>query len=219
MNVFTAINATISATGISTLWCPSDSGMSDPQTVPDGSFYDPGPFTMNYTSYAGNFGTWHMGWIPQYNDRLNGLFNCDGAVPIASVTDGLSNTIAFGEHAQDDPRPRRSALLSLVAIGLFERHALHHALPDESAEVDSRTSIDFEHAYCHAASSQHPAAAISRSWMARSGSSRRRSTAGKSTRPPVCPPGSPSIRPVSSMLPLGRSSRSTRPFPPAMAVK
>ena len=38
---------------------------SDPQTVPDGSFYDPGPFTMYYTSYAGNFGTWHMGWTPR----------------------------------------------------------------------------------------------------------------------------------------------------------
>ena len=68
--------------------------------MPDGSFYDPGPFTMYYTSYAGNFGTWHMGWPPQYNDQLNGLFNADGAVPMASVTDGLSNTMAFGEHAR-----------------------------------------------------------------------------------------------------------------------
>jgi prepilin-type N-terminal cleavage/methylation domain-containing protein/prepilin-type processing-associated H-X9-DG protein len=100
LNIWTAVNATVSATGINTLWCPSDSGTSDPQTVSDGSFYDPGPFTMYYTSYAGNFGTWHMGWTPQYNDRLNGLFNADGAVRMASVTDGLSNTIAFGEHAR-----------------------------------------------------------------------------------------------------------------------
>ena len=100
LHVWTAINATVSATGISTLWCPSDSGVSDPQTVPDGSFYDPGPFTMYYTSYAGNFGTWHMGWTPQYNDRLNGLFNADGAVCSQSVTDGWSNTFAFGEHAR-----------------------------------------------------------------------------------------------------------------------
>jgi prepilin-type N-terminal cleavage/methylation domain-containing protein/prepilin-type processing-associated H-X9-DG protein len=100
VHVWTAINATVSATGISTLWCPSDSGVSNSQTVPDGSFYDPGPFTMYYTSYAGNFGTWHMGWTPQYNDRLNGLFNADGAVCSQSVTDGWSNTFAFGEHAQ-----------------------------------------------------------------------------------------------------------------------
>ena len=41
-----------------------------------------------------------MGWTPQYNDRLNGLFNADGAVRIASVMDGFSNTIAFGEHSR-----------------------------------------------------------------------------------------------------------------------
>ena len=43
VNIFTAINATVSATGIATLWCPSDSGIGDPQTLPDGSFYDSGP--------------------------------------------------------------------------------------------------------------------------------------------------------------------------------
>ena len=100
VNIYTATNATLSATGIATLWCPSDPGVGDPQTVPDGSFYDPGPFTMYYTSYSGNLGTWHMGWRPQYNDRLNGLFNADGAVSMASVTDGTSNTIALGERTR-----------------------------------------------------------------------------------------------------------------------
>ena len=33
VNIFTAINATISAAGVSTLWCPSDSGVSDRQVV------------------------------------------------------------------------------------------------------------------------------------------------------------------------------------------
>ena len=41
-----------------------------------------------------------MAWTPQYDDRLNGLFNADDAVRTASVTDGLSNTMAFGEHAR-----------------------------------------------------------------------------------------------------------------------
>ena len=34
LNIWTAINATVSATGINTLWCPSDSGTSDPQICP-----------------------------------------------------------------------------------------------------------------------------------------------------------------------------------------
>jgi prepilin-type N-terminal cleavage/methylation domain-containing protein/prepilin-type processing-associated H-X9-DG protein len=100
VHVWTAINATVSATGLSVLWCPSDPGVSTPRTLPDGDFYDPGPFTMNYTSYAGNGGTWNLGWVPQSNGRLNGLFLKEAAVTLASVTDGLSHTMAFGEKAQ-----------------------------------------------------------------------------------------------------------------------
>jgi prepilin-type N-terminal cleavage/methylation domain-containing protein/prepilin-type processing-associated H-X9-DG protein len=100
VHVWTAINATVSATGLSTLWCPSDPGVSSPRTVPDGSFYDPGPYTMNYTSYAGNCGTWNLGWVPQSNGQLNGLFLKEAAVRMASVTDGTSQTMAFGEKAQ-----------------------------------------------------------------------------------------------------------------------
>jgi prepilin-type N-terminal cleavage/methylation domain-containing protein len=73
VHIWTAINATISATGLSVLWCPSDPGVSHPRTLPDGSFYDPGPFTMNYTSYAGNGGTWNLGWTPPSNGQLNGV--------------------------------------------------------------------------------------------------------------------------------------------------
>ena len=100
LHVWTAINATISATGLSVLWCPSDPGVGNSHTLPDGCFYDPGPFTVNYTSYAGNCGTWNLGWTPQYNGQLNGLFLKGAAVPIASVTDGTSHTMAFGEKAQ-----------------------------------------------------------------------------------------------------------------------
>jgi prepilin-type N-terminal cleavage/methylation domain-containing protein/prepilin-type processing-associated H-X9-DG protein len=100
LHVWTAVNATVSATGLGVLWCPSDPGVIGPRTLPDGGFYDPGPFTMNYTSYAGNGGTWNLGWAPQSNGQLNGLFLKGAVVPIASVTDGLSNTLAFGEKAQ-----------------------------------------------------------------------------------------------------------------------
>ena len=80
VNVFTAINATVSATGVNTLWCPSDPGVGDRQTVPDGDFYDPGPFTMNYSSYSGSMGTWWM--RPKNNALMNGPFlgeGCDRA--------------------------------------------------------------------------------------------------------------------------------------------
>ena len=155
LNIFTAINATVSASGINTLWCPSDDGTSDPQTLSDGSFYDPGPFTMCYTSYAGNFGTWHMGWTPQFNYKLNGLFNADGAVSMASVTDGRSNTIAFSERARailtaDDQLNYHWWPSGYLGDTLFV--TLYPMNPQRTMS----NIPDRENAYVLAASSQHP---------------------------------------------------------------
>jgi prepilin-type N-terminal cleavage/methylation domain-containing protein/prepilin-type processing-associated H-X9-DG protein len=155
VNLFTAINATVSAAGIATLWCPSDSGTSDRQVVPDGSFYDPGPFAMYYTSYAGNFGTWHMGWRPRYNDQLKGLFVADGAIRMNSVTDGTSNTIAFGEHARTALPPADQLCNHWWASGYLSDTLFTTLYPmnpqRRAAELD-----DFENAYILATSSQHP---------------------------------------------------------------
>jgi prepilin-type N-terminal cleavage/methylation domain-containing protein/prepilin-type processing-associated H-X9-DG protein len=96
VNIFTAINATVSANGVGALWCPSDAGVANPQTLPDGNFYDPGPFTMYYSSYSGNLGTWGM--RPVNNTLMNGPFVGEDSIPLQSVGDGQSNTIGFGEH-------------------------------------------------------------------------------------------------------------------------
>ena len=157
VNIFTAINATVSATGIATFWCPSDSGVGDAQSVPDGSFYDAGPFTMYYTSYAGNFGTWSMGWTPQYNDRLNGLFNADGAVRIVSVTDGLSNTIAFGEHARAIIPAADLLCYHWWTSGFLEDTLFVSFYPINPQRTMSENDNDqLGGAFYHAASSQHP---------------------------------------------------------------
>jgi prepilin-type processing-associated H-X9-DG protein len=73
--------------------------MSASQTLPDDSFYDPGPFTMYYTSYAGNFGTWMV--YPENNALMNGSFVMLDALRLASNTDGLSQTMAFAEHSRE----------------------------------------------------------------------------------------------------------------------
>jgi prepilin-type processing-associated H-X9-DG protein len=155
VNLFTAINATVSATGIAILWCPSDSGVEVAQVIPDGGFYDPGPFTTCYTSYVGNFGTWHMSWTPQYNGSLNGLFNADGAVRINAVTDGLSNTIAFGEHARAILSPDDQLWNHWWPSGYLS-DTLFMTLYPMNPQKTAPNIADFEHAYPLAASSQHP---------------------------------------------------------------
>jgi prepilin-type processing-associated H-X9-DG protein len=155
VNIFTAINATVSATGIAALWCPSDDGTSDPQTLPDGDFYDPGQFTMNYTSYAGNFGTWHMQWKPQYNSTLTGLFNADGAVRATSVTDGWSNTMAFSEHARTINSPADQTEQHWWPSG-YLTDTLFVTFYPMNPQKSAPELADYEFAFFLTASSQHP---------------------------------------------------------------
>ncbi len=107
--IWTKPNLTVSAIGLNTLWCPSDSGVDQVrQFDPGASFLDPlppGVFRMQYTSYSGNAGTWFQtvsGLTPSGLLRLsqmNGLFFPRSATRMAGVLDGASHTLAFGEHA------------------------------------------------------------------------------------------------------------------------
>jgi prepilin-type N-terminal cleavage/methylation domain-containing protein/prepilin-type processing-associated H-X9-DG protein len=111
LNVYDRENTTVNATGLKILWCPSDSGpngsVSDPYTFPNG--YDliaaltgSGiPEIMRYSSYAGCAGAWlntQFGTVA--TSQQNGVFYAYSATKIASITDGTSNTIMFGEHTR-----------------------------------------------------------------------------------------------------------------------
>jgi prepilin-type N-terminal cleavage/methylation domain-containing protein/prepilin-type processing-associated H-X9-DG protein len=109
--LFEGQNSTVCSIGLSLLWCPSDgdiAGLRYPGMQGDG--WDCAPIPMTFSSYAGNLGP----IIYCYNDsRLNtmqGMFAHNGniamggnasfpPVRIASVSDGTSNTIMYGEHA------------------------------------------------------------------------------------------------------------------------
>ena len=109
LGVYQGCNLTMTAIGISTLWCPSDPSVSVKTNV--GSSYFDGPmpqtngFNVFYTSYAVEAGPWYS-WpqqipasIPQTQPNALGIFYNSSATKIAEITDGTSNTMLFGEHA------------------------------------------------------------------------------------------------------------------------
>jgi prepilin-type processing-associated H-X9-DG protein len=126
---WTADNATVGATGLSVLWCPSDGAIAGLRTTFAGWGWDGSTQTLVYTSYAGNMGTFckvpiqvtspaqhqavlgqanglffYLGWPatnPPVQPNPIAPLNPGSVRPatLASVLDGSSNTFAFGEKA------------------------------------------------------------------------------------------------------------------------
>jgi prepilin-type N-terminal cleavage/methylation domain-containing protein/prepilin-type processing-associated H-X9-DG protein len=113
--IYEAANSTVNAFGNQLMWCPSDgiiAGLRYPGMPGDG--WDCSPQPMTFSSYAGNGGT----LIYWYNDpnlgTMTGVFGHNGntcvpggtasfpPVKIAAITDGTSNTFAYGEHAHSE---------------------------------------------------------------------------------------------------------------------
>ncbi len=128
LNMYDAVNTTISGIGLATVWCPSDPSVSQVHqySAADGAALEAVPLNMYYSSYAGCTGTWFLS--PRYDLPSAGVFQTAAAqqngailyigyanteitpagtingynrrpVSLAGVSDGTSNTIGFSEHA------------------------------------------------------------------------------------------------------------------------
>ncbi len=111
MGCYQARNATIVGVGINILWCPSDADIVNLRYFEQKAGWDGTTIGITYTSYRGVMGNWNTGNNGQFLPPDKGMFpNVNGPtfagnpaqppVKIASVTDGLSNTLLFGESAQ-----------------------------------------------------------------------------------------------------------------------
>ena len=97
-------NATVASIGTSVLWCPSDPLISQGQAL-QATYNMPTPNTLRqcFTSYAGVQGIWGLAVRTSntnYAQRLasiNGVVYANSTTTIASITDGTSNTLLFGE--------------------------------------------------------------------------------------------------------------------------
>jgi prepilin-type N-terminal cleavage/methylation domain-containing protein/prepilin-type processing-associated H-X9-DG protein len=107
VHYFTYANLTVLATGLATIWCPSDGLASPSVTVPpgdDGSV--PTASTTYHNSYFACSGTWMspgryqdpgVANFASFYGQANGVVYFYSRTTIASITDGTSNTMAQSE--------------------------------------------------------------------------------------------------------------------------
>jgi prepilin-type N-terminal cleavage/methylation domain-containing protein/prepilin-type processing-associated H-X9-DG protein len=105
-------NSTVHAIAVSTFACPSDPMAGWPRQLNPGALTQygvPDPAVMVFTSYAGMIGSMPVLAQPLPSNncavpgalivQCNGVFNDVSPIRLASVTDGLSNTILMAEKA------------------------------------------------------------------------------------------------------------------------
>ena len=103
-SIFASANATIYATGLEVLWCPSDPSIRMEVEYP---FYeDPFKEKIRFSSYAGCTGTWHADQSAQPDStycgrvaQINGLFIPNRGISFAEISDGAGQTMLLSERA------------------------------------------------------------------------------------------------------------------------
>jgi prepilin-type N-terminal cleavage/methylation domain-containing protein/prepilin-type processing-associated H-X9-DG protein len=172
VNIYRFQNQTVQASQVNTLLCPSDPAVNQRLVYPSAYGNIPqGRFVIIYNSYAGNVGTWYhhpatydaagYGRVAALTGQDNGLFFCDSAVSFSGVTDGLSNTLLFGERYHGALAPDTARDWHWWFDGYYGDTLFWTAFPINPQKKlnTNAASESLANAYVEAASSAHPGGA------------------------------------------------------------
>ena len=152
-SIYSGPNSTVYATGLATLWCPSDGQIAgkrgsagvygdNPNLICRihelrGRGWHVVPRAADLSVTAGSL-TRHRGpavriWSAIANE-INGIYRYNYATTIAGITDGTSNTLLYGERANGLLHLGRFGQLGLVGRRGRIGHAVHDLVPDQSVQ-------------------------------------------------------------------------------------
>ena len=114
-SIFSRENRTVQRASVAVFACPSDPSAGAPRPgdatglVEEGMASEGEVLPMTFTSYVGNFGSYHVSALPTYatdcvvvaqlKAQANGILTDASPVTMASVSDGLSHTLLVSERA------------------------------------------------------------------------------------------------------------------------
>jgi prepilin-type N-terminal cleavage/methylation domain-containing protein/prepilin-type processing-associated H-X9-DG protein len=163
-SIYASMNSTVFATGIITLWCPSDPTISEAGHLSSGSF-ESFPRTVSYSSYAACTGMWFPEILMHYDNQgplkqqINGSFNHVVSYPMAAFTDGTSQTFLFGERAHGLLSPGDQLWWHWWADAVTGDTLFWTLYPLNPHRRIPNISGEWSEAYVSAASSFHPGGA------------------------------------------------------------
>jgi prepilin-type N-terminal cleavage/methylation domain-containing protein/prepilin-type processing-associated H-X9-DG protein len=170
-SIYTGPNYTVVETGLSTLWCPSDGGVSRKYNF--GVYLDaPMNYQVRFSSYAGNAGVFfpellfYGAWDNPYAQNIqqivaaqNGAFTSLKSIQLSEVTDGTSQTLLFGERANSLFVESDRDFYSWWADAVSADTLFTTLYPINPFRKIRHISLEYSNSYVQSASSLHPGGA------------------------------------------------------------
>jgi prepilin-type N-terminal cleavage/methylation domain-containing protein/prepilin-type processing-associated H-X9-DG protein len=182
-SIYSGANSTVYATGLTSLWCPSDGQIAGKRSSFGpysgyGSSNDNPNLTVAYTSYSGCAGTWHPEPL-DYGDCfvmyptpltssahfvsiancMTGIYRFLTPTSIAAITDGTSNTLLYSEKANGLFTPADSLCYNWWGDCVSGDTIFSTLYPINAYKSIPRVAEEYDDSWVEGASSFHPGGA------------------------------------------------------------